>query len=349
VEKLLNQTIDPRGLGASAIPISDQSQVGEARRLAMTYALSLGFDETITGKVGIIITEAAGNLVKHARDGQIVLSPIYSGVRTGLEILALDRGPGMNDLGRYMDDGYSTAGTCGNGLGAIHRLSNDFDAHSIPGTGTAVLARVWNSPETRSALEAPLKTGGVSLSAPGEERCGDAWSVNQQPGRALVMVVDGLGHGWLAAEAADAAVRIFSENVHRRPAAILEAAHPALRSTRGAAIAVAEVDRDNRQLRYSGVGNISGVILGAGVRTNLVSHNGIVGHQARRFQEFLYTWPADGLLIMHSDGLGTQWRVEEYPGLISRDPSLVTGVLYRDFTRGRDDVTVVVAAEPYKL
>jgi hypothetical protein len=75
----------------------------------------------------------------------------------------------------------------------------------------------------------------------------------------------------------------------------------------------------------------------------MVSHSGIVGHEARKIQEFVYPWSQDTVLVMHSDGLATHWNLDQYPGLASRRPSLIAGVLYRDFTRGRDDVTVVVA------
>ena len=76
----------------------------------------------------------------------------------------------------------------------------------------------------------------------------------------------------------------------------------------------------------------------------MVSYNGTVGHEVRKIREFTYLWPKGGLLVMHSDGLGTQWRLDRYPGLIARHPSLIAGVLYRDFNRGRDDVTVLVAS-----
>lgn len=325
--------------------MGEPSQIGEARRLAMGLAQDLGCDETTAGKVGIIVTEAAGNIIKHAREGQVVITPIVSGTYRGLEILALDRGPGVTDLPRCFQDGYSTSGTSGTGLGAIARLASEFDAHSVTGSGTSVLARVWAVPPSRSQLEPGMNLGVISLPYPGEEQCGDRWAIEQRPGRTLLMVVDGLGHGPLAADAALAATRIFTANAHCPPAAILEAIHAGIRSTRGAAVAVAEINRDLREVRYAGIGNISGAIVTTEARSNLVSHNGIVGLQARKFQEFTYPWPNDALLVMHSDGLGTQWRVGDYPGLFGRDPSLIAGVLYRDFTRGRDDVTVTVACE----
>jgi len=151
-----------------------------------------------------------------------------------------------------------------------------------------------------------------------------------------------LGHGADAAAAAMTAVNALRTRPQLAPAALIEFAHGALRSTRGAALAVADLDL-SREVRYAGIGNISGVLHAQGGVRHLVSHSGIVGHEARKIQEFVYPWSQDALLIMHSDGLATHWNLDQYPGLAGRHPSLIAGVLYRDFTRGHDDVTVIVA------
>jgi len=177
-----------------------------------------------------------------------------------------------------------------------------------------------------------------------------AGAVDQCPGRSLILLADGLGHGILAAEAAVEAVKTFQNNTSLAPAQVVAAIHAALRSTRGAAVAVAEVDAAQQVVRFAGVGNIAGLILSADGCRHLVSHNGTAGHEVRKIQEFTYPWPARGggrqpLLILHSDGLTSRWDLDRYPGLAQRHPSLIAGVLYRDFYRGRDDVTVVVATE----
>ena len=78
---------------------------------------------------------------------------------------------------------------------------------------------------------------------------------------------------------------------------------------------------------------------------HLVSHNGIVGQEARKIGVFTYPWNRESLLLMHSDGLTERWDLKAYPALIRRDPGLIAGVLYRDFSRARDDATVLVARE----
>lgn len=327
-----------------SVTVADPSQAGEARRQAGRLAARLGFDETAAGRLALVVTEAATNMVKHAEGGEIVVVPRAWEGDPGIDVLALDRGPGIANLATSMCDGHSTAGSPGTGLGAIARLASRFDVHSMPGVGTAVLARLWRrAPASRPGRR--LRVGGLCLPRPGETACGDAWAVHERDGRTVLLVADGLGHGQLAADAARQATRTFADAWEQPPARIVDAIHQALRSTRGAAVAVAEVDLHRQVVRYSGVGNIAGTIVADSRERHLVSHNGTAGHEARKIDEFVYPWPAGGLLVLHSDGLGSHWKLNRYAGLAERDPSLIAGVLYRDHARRRDDVTVVVARE----
>ncbi|ALF54875.1 serine/threonine protein kinase [Nostoc piscinale CENA21] len=324
-----------------AIPITESSQTGEARRVAIALATRLGFQEIQRGKVGIVVTEVANNLIQHAQGGVLLLRLLEHESAIGIEVLSLDKGRGMIDVDECLQDGFSTAGTLGNGLGAIRRLSGLFEIYSIPNKGTAVLSHLWSN----SALHSPHKTldiGVISLPKRGEEISGDAWAYQMDNCRSLLLVADGLGHGSAAATASLKAVEIFQEH-HRSPGAIIEAAHAALRSTRGAALAIAEIDFEQQSVRFAGIGNIAASIFSFAKRHHLLSHNGTVGHEIRKIQEFSYPWYANGLLIMHSDGLDPKWQLDRYPGLSQKHPSLIAGVLYRDFNRERDDVTVLVA------
>jgi hypothetical protein len=185
--------------------------------------------------------------------------------------------------------------------------------------------------------------GVVCVPKPGEEVCGDSWAVDLKDGRFFVLVADGLGHGPDAARASRAAVVSFLEQGPRDVVELLRGLDPELRSTRGAAVSIAALD--GGRLHYTGVGNISGAVATPGGTQRMVSMNGTLGHQSHRMQQFSYPWSAESTLVMCSDGLSTQWRLDPYPGLLTRHPSVVAGVLYRDFARGRDDMTVLVARE----
>ncbi|MDD5578543.1 MAG: ATP-binding protein/SpoIIE family protein phosphatase [Methylobacter sp.] len=331
-----------------SLSINDSSQVAEARRRAALFSQDLGFDAVMDNKVNLIITEMASNIVKHASDGEIILSVIESPDNLGLDILAVDKGRGMTNIENCLRDGFSTAGSYGTGLGAIYRLSALFDIYSVINEGTAVFSRVWNKPPASAfSSTAPLGIGAVCLPMTGEDICGDAWAVQQLPERIIVMVADGLGHGPLAAEASKAAVEVFNNSVRRADAAgqLISDIHSALKHTRGAVVAVAEILLESRTVRYAGVGNISGTVINRDSAQRMVSLNGTAGIQVHKIREFTYSWPENSLLVMHSDGLNTRWRLDEVPILQRKQPGIIAGILYRDHCRARDDVAVVVIRE----
>lgn len=328
------------------IRIDEQSQTADARRVARVMAQNLGFVETLTEQVAIVTTEVCTNLLRHAGGGEVLLQPV-DGDQTGaaaLELLALDKGPGIGNLDQALRDGYSTGGTPGHGLGAIVRLASTSDFYSEAARGAAVLARWSAGPKTPAWRLPPLQLGALNLAKPGQEVCGDAWGVEQTPDYSVIMVADGLGHGLDARTAAAEAVRILHSAPGLSPGEIVERAHLALRSTRGAALAVARIDRYRERVTFSGIGNISAHIYsGLAEGQHLVSVHGTAGFQTAKIREFEYPWPDRGMLLMYSDGLATHTSPAAYPGLALRDPALIAGVLYRDFARGNDDATVVAA------
>jgi len=330
------------------IVIEDPSQVAEARRIARTNAHEVGFDANRAEQVAIVTTEVATNLLKHAERGEILLNPIAASngdAHPVLELLALDRGPGIGNVNQCLEDGYSTAGSKGEGLGAVLRLSTFSDIYSRPGSGTALLAR-WVAGPEGSSRPHRLAIGAVNVCKPGQIVCGDAWGSVEKDGYTTVVVADGLGHGLEASVASQDALRMLREEPALQPIDLLERIHQALRSTRGAAVAVARIDRERGKLTFSGAGNIAArIYAGSTPAQHLVSVNGTAGHQIHQLREFSYPWPANGILILHSDGLTSGTGLDALPGSALRDPSLLAGLLYRDYKRGNDDATVVVVRE----
>jgi anti-sigma regulatory factor (Ser/Thr protein kinase) len=320
--------------------IVDPSQAGEARRAAVKFAESIGMTETDCGNVAIAVTEMATNLFKHAGHGKIICAAVTRNQARGLCVLALDKGPGIPNISAAMQDGYSTYGSSGNGLGAVRRLSTVFDLYSAPAVGTSVLAEFW--PNKKSSAT-PIALGVVSLAMRGESVCGDGWGSRAREGRSFFMVVDGLGHGTFAAEAAREAERVLADSNSTSVTSILRDFHDALKKTRGAAAAIAEISQDKGTLTYAGIGNISAVMINGHSRHGIASHNGTLGHHMHKLQEFTVPWNSESILIMHSDGLGSKWDLSQYPGLAGKHPTLIAATLYRDFLRERDDVTVMAA------
>jgi anti-sigma regulatory factor (Ser/Thr protein kinase) len=321
--------------------IAERSQIGEARRRVSELAASAGLGEVATEKVALLVNELGSNLVKHAGGGELIARDL--GGEGGVEVLVLDRGAGMTDVEGCFADGFSTASSPGTGLGAVRRLASFVDVYSARPGGTAIVARV-SEIKPGAASRNGFDVGAVSVPKSGEEVCGDGWLATAGPhGRHSLVLVDGLGHGLGAADAARAALRLFAERPDLAPAQQVAALHEGLRGTRGAAVAVGRIDPGGGTIGYAGVGNIASAVIAAGTSRQLVSLSGTAGHVVHRITEFSYPWAEDALLIMHSDGLGGRWDLSRYPGLARRDPSLVAGVLFRDWGRRRDDVTVVAA------
>lgn len=323
------------------LDVADLSQVGEARRSVATLTAQLGLDETEAGRAALVATELATNLARHGRGGRLLVRAVRD--HTGVEIVAIDKGPGMADLSRALRDGFSTGGTPGKGLGAVQRMSDVFDVYTQPGRGTAVLSRLYRPRGALPSAAPSLELGIMNVPAPGERVCGDGYARLRGVCGPALLVVDGLGHGASAHRAAVAAV----EEARRRqplPATeLLPAIHRALHNTRGAAVAVAEVDETAGTLTFAGIGNISCTITDGSGSRSLASMNGTVGGEMGRVHEFAAPFPAGATLALFSDGLQSRWRIDDYPGLRPHHPALVAAVILRDHLRGRDDATIVVA------
>jgi anti-sigma regulatory factor (Ser/Thr protein kinase) len=318
------------------IPVTDASSVGAARRAALTAAHKLGFDETRSGELALLAVESSRNVLIHGGGGQLILSGINRQSGPMARILAMDKGAGISNVHEAMSDGYSTAGTMGAGLGAMKRMSTNLELFTGRG-GTILMLELG-----RDESAAGMPIAGLAIPLAGERFCGDSWDYHSTPERTLVLLADGIGHGREASEAAQEAIAVFREHVDQGPGEILSYLHDALHKTRGAVAAVAEIRPKGGKLVYAGVGNISAVLLSAGGSRSLVSHNGTLGMAAQRIQEFHIDWPADAVLVLHSDGLQSRWDLSPYAGLLSRHPAVIAGALVRDFRRQRDDASAVV-------
>jgi anti-sigma regulatory factor (Ser/Thr protein kinase) len=323
------------------IEVSEPSQAGQARRKAVAFAEDLHMEESRCGAVALAATEMATNLVKHARNGHILVQMLPPS-DLGLRLMSVDRGPGIADIYKAISDGHSTAGSMGTGLGAVRRLADSFEIYSAP-SGTVICAEFMQGKRSALTSASAIQVGVVSEPIAGEDTCGDGWGIRTSIDGVLLMVVDGLGHGVLAGEAAREAERVFSTTPDTSLQEIINSTHVALRKTRGAAFGIARIEIEKGLLRYAGVGNISASIVAPGSSRSMASHNGILGQHMERMQEFSFSWASGDILVLASDGLATRWDLERYSGIWSKPSAIIAAILHRDFYRGRDDVTVLVA------
>lgn len=326
------------------IRLTDTSQVGKARRTATRLAESLSLTRERVDAAALIATEMATNLVNHAKEGSIVAQMAGANGTCGLQLLAIDKGPGIKNVSAALSDGWTSTGTLGGGFGAMRRLSNAFDLYTQATVGTVVLCEIWrdgNDP----GMCGDMRLGVISTRYPGEDFNGDGWVVQRRGDLIVLVVVDGLGHGASASDAAREAERIIRESSSTSPNLLLEDCHKALAKTRGAAIGIAALQPDGALLTFAGIGNIAGSISTEASSRALASHNGTSGHVAPRLQEFTYPWSSESLLVLHSDGISMRWNLNNYPGIRSKHPSIIAAVVHRDFARANDDSTILVASQ----
>lgn len=328
-----------------ACPIHEVSQIGDARRQAARLGSALDFNELAQGRLALVVTEMATNLVRHAQEGLLLIGPYGQAAVATIEVIAVDRGPGMRDIEHSLSDGVSTGGTAGTGLGAVRRLASQFIIASKRAWGTVVVARLTADNSTLPASHAEpaaFSYAGLCVAAPGETVSGDSWAGHGNEQRASFMVADGLGHGPDAAQAADAAVDVFRARPGAAPDEVLERCHAALRSTRGAAVSVFDIDAATRTVTACGAGNVSArIISGIGDRS-LLSQHGTAGLQIRKIQPMRYELPEHALFVAHSDGIVSRWDLKAVPELLGSDPVVLAAFLIRNHLRGRDDATVLV-------
>ncbi|UBU17233.1 ATP-binding SpoIIE family protein phosphatase [Nonomuraea gerenzanensis] len=312
----------------------DPSAVGAVRRKAVELAEAAGFDQVLIGQTAVAVSEAVSNLVKHATEGTVLVR-LHPEAPATVELITVDRGPGMADVARALRDGYSTSGTLGIGLGAISRIATGYDVHSLPGKGT-VLAMHFTAGRTPGPA---LLASGVTKPIGEETVCGDGFAIAETGPATTVLVCDGLGHGHIAAQATQRAVELFLNVREQEPAAIVERLHAGMSGTRGGAVAVARVEPD--QVLFAGLGNVSGWIAHAEGRQGMVSVPGIAGHQGGRLRQYTYELPAYATAVLHTDGLTDRWDPRLLPGLFSRTPVVIAAGLMREAGNRRDDACVV--------
>jgi anti-sigma regulatory factor (Ser/Thr protein kinase) len=316
--------------------VADVSAVSGCRRAAVAMAGRLGFPATRTEQLALAVTEAASNLHKHAREGSVLLRICRDSGISGIELVAIDAGPGVPDVAAALRDGHSTAGTLGVGLGAIRRMADSSAMYSAPGRVTTLVARFWPRPHRLVGADC----SGLNRPITGETECGDAYWAGYHGQVLTGALCDGLGHGPLAATAAREAIAAVSGSAPSEPAAQLELAHRQMAGTRGGALAIVAIDGST--VAFAGLGNVAGWVLAGEARTALVSLPGIAGHQARRFRQQECALPAGASVVLHSDGLTSRWNTRSLPGLAASEALVMAAALLGDAAVRRDDASVLV-------
>ena len=220
--------------------IEDSSQIGHARRTAQRLAEQHGFDATEAGRVALVATELASNVLKHASRGEFHLRLLPRTGGFGIEMLAVDRAQGF-DLDACLTDGFSTGGTQGIGLGAVARQTEVFDVYADT-RGAVLLARLY----PRADRQPDLRYGVSQHSLHNDPACGDAWHLAYNGANVSALIIDGLGHGEDAERAAKAGEQVFAQSPFASPVLLMEDMHRDMIGSRGGAAAFAQFNAARR-------------------------------------------------------------------------------------------------------
>jgi anti-sigma regulatory factor (Ser/Thr protein kinase) len=326
--------------------IQERSYVAYVKREIHRELLQAKFGEVRVAEIDIIVSELASNLVKHANGGEF-LYRIYEvdDKDSAFEIVCIDNGSGIADLGRMMKDGVSTTKTLGQGLGAISRLSDIFQLYTIPNWGTIVYCMASTNKEKMSRkVGLDLEVKGLVVNKTGEDVSGDGYKVRRTRSTVEVFLGDGLGHGVHAHEAVKRAGEAFMECEEHDPVGILRSMHEKVRRTRGLVGAVAVLDLSVKQWKLCAIGNIMTRIYNGITFKNYMSYNGTIGlNIPNSLHESTFEADKNQYIIMTSDGIRTRYDLTRYPSFSKYDMMVLAGAIFKDYNRGTDDSSIVIA------
>lgn len=326
------------------ITVSEDADVVLAGRQAKTLLGGLDFDEPTVEEVVLVVHELASNIVKHAGDGEIELAPLPEDPGGAIEIRASDSGPGIADVDRAVVDGYSTVGSLGAGLGAVHRLmddvviSSDGDAES----GAEIVATRRDSTAVADEPAPPVDVDAATRPQPGYDLNGDAFLVEHGPAESLVGVIDGLGHGPEAHRAASTAQQHVRAHSTQPLADLFAGVDRACRDTRGVVMLLARFDWDAREVRLGSVGNVTVKVCESPDPLHLVPQRGVLGGNAP--SPTIDRWDLHPALaiVVHTDGLATSWSCDDFAWRAGDSATPTADELLRRFAKPDDDATVLV-------
>ena len=128
---------------SESVKIMTEWDIVAARQLGRNVARELGFGSVDQARITTAISELARNIYLYAGHGEIKIERINDYSKRGIKVTATDKGPGIQDIRRVMEDGYSTSGGLGAGLPGVKRLMDDFSITSLIGEGTTIQMAKW--------------------------------------------------------------------------------------------------------------------------------------------------------------------------------------------------------------
>lgn len=331
-------------MASEVVAVLHDADVYAAKLVARNLAARIGFDSGTVEEIVLVVTELATNLMRHAGGGNLIFTAISANNRNGIQIESLDEGPGIESIEKSFADGYSTAAGPGYGLGTVNRLMDEVDLFPADRGGVHLTCRRWIRP-LNSASNA-FAIGVATCSHPRMPVNGDSFVVKQWQRRALVAVIDGLGHGPEAHHAAETARHYVENHFDSSLSSIFLGVARTCVSTRGVVMAVACFDADENKLTFASLGNIEARLFGSSKSPTLPVSRGILGHTNKMPVVSEYNWDHDSVLVLHSDGLTARWHWNDFD-FSDQSPAAIAQELLQRLARREDDATVAVVKRAY--
>jgi len=309
--------------------------------MASEMAFETGFDKVDCAQVALAVSEIAGNALKFAGKGTIIIR--LTDNRKGLEIFVQDQGQGLKNVKKVMEEGYSSvAGSLGIGLNAARRAMDELSIKSRPGQGTTVIMRKY-----LPIPEEEIEYGIISLNDERYPVNGDAYVIKEFKGdKALLAVIDGAGNGFNANKVANFVKNIIEQNYKSGLITIATKCHKRMRKkfdiskVRNCVMSLLLLKP--RSLEYLGVGDISSHITGTFPKMYLQNQRGLVGDiRLPDLKSQRHRCGRNIIIIMCSDGIRPRFTDEELP--LDQNAQRIANYIMENYHRQYGDATVLVA------
>lgn len=322
---------------------NDRSYFSLIKKEIRRRAINAGIKASRVNELDLIVAEMTSNLHKYSDNGEILAGVFANAGNPYIELISLDNGPGMINPGKMIQDGISTSNTLGHGLGSMKRLSDTFEIYSQVGWGTIVMSRVYNEPD-KAETKKDIIIRPIVVCKPGEIVSGDGFAYKRNDKYIKLMLADGLGHGPEANKAVNEAATAFRIFPEYSPSETLRFIHANIKKTRGAVINIAGYEFESKKWSSAGVGNIFVRFNGPAAIKNHMAYNGIIGHNMpSTINDQFYLGSEINQVLLCSDGIKTRIDLARHPQMYKYDAAILAAVIYKDYARKNDDMSVVIA------
>ncbi len=324
-------------LGPDRIEVRDEASVAEVRERVREVARIAKLPAIRTEDLAAAASELAHNQLAHAIGGAVAVRAIERVGVAGVEVIACDRGGGIEDPTTALAGIPRAEGSLGVGLSATARQADELDVDIRWGEGSCIAIRAFANRVRR------CEVGVLARVHPQEVVIGDHAVLLRDAVSTTIAVADGLGHGPEARRAAEHAIAQVAPHAARSLPELFAGAHAATHGSRGAVMAIGRVGVDGH-LEYAGVGNIGACVIGVdGIARPLPSISGTLGTVLpRRIHVEHLTLAAGELFVLFSDGLTSRIDLTGDKAMLRRHPIVIAQTLLSRFGRGSDDALVAV-------